>query len=100
HEFFRPPYAVQFRVKSTGFAFNLVACHIVYGKSEKERLAEINHLEEVYRYFDGLTANKGMTIIVGDFNEDRAEDFKSLTDQGDNDVIPAEGTTIGKYGAD
>lgn len=100
HEFFRPPYAVQFRVKSTGFTFNLVACHVVYGKSEKERVAEISHLEEVYRYFDGLTANKGITIIAGDFNEDRVEDFTSLTDQGDKDMIPAEGTTIGKYGPD
>jgi endonuclease/exonuclease/phosphatase family metal-dependent hydrolase len=99
-EFFRPPYGVQFKVKSTGFAFNLVACHIVYGKSEKQRVEEIGHLDEVYRYFDGLTENKGITIIAGDFNEDKAEDFLSLTGQGDNDVIPSEGTTIGVRGPD
>lgn len=100
HEFFRPPYAAQFRVKSTGFTFNLVACHIVYGKNERERVAEISHLEEVYRYFDGMTENKGTTIIAGDFNEDKTGDFFSLTRQGDMDVIPAGGTTIGAHGPD
>lgn len=99
-EFFRPPYGVQFRVKSTGFTFNLVACHIVYGKSESQRVAEISHLEKVYQYFDGITENKGITIIAGDFNEDKPIDFASLTDHGDSDVIPAEGTTIGTHGPD
>jgi endonuclease/exonuclease/phosphatase family metal-dependent hydrolase len=100
HVFFRPPYGAQFIVKSTGFTFNLVACHIVYGKSEKERAAEISHLEEVYQYFDGLTENKGITIITGDFNEDKTEDFASLTGQRDRDVIPAKGTTMGIHGPD
>jgi endonuclease/exonuclease/phosphatase family metal-dependent hydrolase len=100
HEFFRPPYALQFRVKSTGFTFSLVACHIVYGKSEKERRAEINHLEEVYTYFEGLSENKGITIIAGDFNEDKSADFGSLTSHGDSDVIPVEGTTMGTHGPD
>jgi endonuclease/exonuclease/phosphatase family metal-dependent hydrolase len=100
HEFFRPPYAVQFRVKSTGFTFNLVACHIIYGKSEKERFAEIIHMEEVYEYFEGVSENKGITIIVGDFNEDKSEAFSSLARHGDSDAIPAEGTTIGTHGPD
>jgi len=97
-EFFRPPYAVQFRVKSTGFTFNLVACHIVYGRSEKERVAEISHLEEVFAYFDGLTENKGLTIIAGDFNEDKSAAFASLTENGNRDAIPPEGTTMGARG--
>ncbi len=99
-DFFRPPYAVQFRVKSTGFTFNLVACHIVYGKGERERVAEISHLEEVYQYFDGLSENKGITIIAGDFNEDKPADFAVLSEHGDKDFIPAGGTTIGKHGPD
>jgi endonuclease/exonuclease/phosphatase family metal-dependent hydrolase len=98
HEFFRPPYAVQFRVKATGFTFNLVACHIIYGTSEKERVAEISHLEEVYEYFDGLTENKGITIVAGDFNEDKPAAFTSLTGNGDRDVIPSGGTTMGARG--
>jgi deoxyribonuclease-1-like protein len=98
HEFFRPPYAVQFRVKSTGFTFNLVACHIIYGRSERERVAEISHLEEVYQYFDGLTENKGITIVAGDFNEDRSAAFASLTENDDRDAIPSEGTTMGARG--
>lgn len=100
HEFFRPPYGVQFRVKATGFAFNLVACHIVYGKVESERVAEIRHLEEVYQYFDGLTQSMGITIIAGDFNEDKMGAFTALTETGDREVIPAEGTTIGARGPD
>ena len=63
HEFFRPPYGAQFRMKATGFTFNLIACHIVYGKSEREREAEISHLEEVYQYFDGLTENLSLIHI-------------------------------------
>lgn len=97
HEFLRPPYAVQFRVKSTGFTFTLVACHIIYGRSDRERVEEISHLGEVARYFDGMTAKAG-TIVAGDFNEDRAAAFASLTDSGDRDVVPAEGTTMGARG--
>jgi len=99
-EFFRPPYGAQFRVKSTGFIFNLVACHIVYGKSHADRATEIRHLEEVYEYFDGLTENRGTTVIAGDFNDEEAVDFSSLTDHGDTDVIPSKGTTIGSRGPD
>lgn len=100
HEFVRPPYGAEFRVKATGFTFNLIACHIVYGTKESERVAEIRHLEEVYVYFDGLTGDEGDTIIAGDFNEDKTGAFASLTQHGDDDVIPAEGTTIRTRGPD
>jgi deoxyribonuclease-1-like protein len=100
HEFFRPPYGAQFRCKGSDLTFNLVACHIVYGKSERERLAEIRHLSEVYSYFEGVTGNQGITMIVGDFNEDKSQAFQSLYDLNDQEVIPAEGTTIGSRGPD
>jgi deoxyribonuclease-1-like protein len=100
HEFFRPPFGAQFRVKSTGFTFNLVACHIVYGSSAGARKAEIAHLGEVYGYFEEQTGDSEDTIIVGDFNDDKAADFASLSILGDRDVIPKEGTTIGVKGPD
>jgi endonuclease/exonuclease/phosphatase family metal-dependent hydrolase len=100
HEFFRPPYGAQFRSTESNLTFNLVACHIVYGKSERERLAEIRHLGEVLQYFEGVTGNQGITMIAGDFNEDKNQAFQALYDLNEQEVIPAEGTTIGSRGPD
>ena len=97
-EFFRPPFGAQFKSRDTGLVFNLVACHIVYGKSERARVAEISHLGEVYQYFEGLTGNRAVTMIVGDFNEERSAAFQSLVALDDREVIPPEGTTIGTKG--
>ena len=73
--FFRPPFGARFKARASGFAFTLVACHIVYGRTEKARAAEIAHLGEVYRWFEERTGRKGDTIIVGDFNDERALGF-------------------------
>ena len=97
-EFVRPPVGVQFKSRDSGLTFNLVACHIVYGKSERERTEEISHLGEVYRNFEGMTGNLGVTMIVGDFNEERSAAFRSLAALDDREVIPQEGTTIGTRG--
>lgn len=97
-EFFRPPYGAQFKAVDSELLFNLVACHIIYGKSEGERLAEIRHLGEVYQYFEGLTGNRGITVIVGDFNEDKSEAFQSLAALQDQEVIPQQATTMGARG--
>ena len=97
-EFFRPPFGAQFRSRDSGLLFNLVACHIVYGKSERRRVAEISHLGEVYRYFEGMTGNHAVTMIVGDFNEERSETFGSLAALDDREVIPPQATTIGPRG--
>lgn len=100
HDFFRPPFGARFRAKASGFAFTIVACHIVYGRSEKARIQEISHLGEVYRWFEDRTGRKGDTVIVGDFNDERSSDFSSLSGFGDRDVLPGKGTTIGKHGPD
>jgi len=100
NEFIRPPYGARFRVKSTGFEFSLVVCHIIYGRHESQRDAEIGNLGKVYRYFESETGNRGETIIAGDFNEERLTDFSSLVDLGDRNVVPVKGTTIGKRGPD
>ncbi len=99
-EFFRPPFGLRMRVKATGFAFTLVACHIVYGSTAAERRAEIAHLGEVYRWFEHQAGDTSSTIIAGDFNDDTAADFASLQALDNHDVIPKEGTTIGRRGPD
>jgi endonuclease/exonuclease/phosphatase family metal-dependent hydrolase len=73
-QFLRPPYGAEFKAKGSDLTFTLVACHIIYGKSERARVQEIRHLGEVYRYFEGLTGSQGTTII------------------------PAKGTTMGASG--
>jgi endonuclease/exonuclease/phosphatase family metal-dependent hydrolase len=98
--FFRPPFAVRFRVKASGFAFTIVACHIVYGKSKNARVAENSHLGEVYRWFEDRTGRDGSTVIVGDFNDEQSMDFSTLEAFGDRDVLPGTGTTIGIRGPD
>lgn len=97
--FMRPPFGVQFRVKETGFTFNLVLAHIVYGDNPKVRLAEINHLGKAYEYFERLTANLGMTIIAGDFNMESLSAFKSLVDLGVVELGTVKKSTLGKTGA-
>ena len=52
---FRPPFGARFKARSSGLAFTLVACHIIYGRSEKVREAEIARLGEVYRWFEERT---------------------------------------------
>jgi deoxyribonuclease-1-like protein len=98
HEFFRPPYGAQFRARGSALVFTLVACHIIYGKNERERAGEIRHLGEVYAYFEKLTGGQTTTIIAGDFNEERASDFQCLLDLDDLEVIPDRGSTIGAHG--
>ena len=90
----------QLAVKHTGYAFTLVACHIVYGHSEKARAAEIARLGDVYRWFEERTGRSDDTIIVGDFNDEKRADFASLAAVGDDDVLPVKGTTIGRHGPD
>ena len=40
-DFNRPPFGVQFPLKGTRFAFNLIACHVIDYNSERIRMAEI-----------------------------------------------------------
>ncbi len=93
--FMRPPFAVQFRVKETGFIFNLVLAHIVYGDSSKVRIAEIQNLGKVYQYFEMLTGDQSRTIIAGDFNEESISNFRSLIDMGVSEMTSVGKTTLG-----
>ena len=97
-EFKREPYAAEFTMGSFTFTFAII--HVVFGDSITERRAEVDHLDEVYQYFQGLDAVKNDVIIGGDFNlpvDDEA--FTILDLDSMNHAIPAtQLTTIGQTG--
>jgi hypothetical protein len=63
-QFVRPPYGAQFRLLGTPFAFNLVVSHVESETDHNARRAEIAHLRAVYLYFEKLTGNRGITILL------------------------------------
>ena len=95
--FIRPPYGAQFKPRGAGLAFNLVACHITQGPT---RSTEIYRLADVYRYFEKLTGNRGITILAGDFNDDRPRSFDSFLGGTDRQVVAVRGTMAGRRGPD
>lgn len=95
--FIRPPYGAQFKLRGSRFAFNLVACHITQGAA---RSTEIFRLADVYRYFEKLTGNRGITILAGDFNDDKPRSFDSFLGGTDRQVVAVRGTMSGRRGAD
>jgi endonuclease/exonuclease/phosphatase family metal-dependent hydrolase len=96
--FVRPPYGANFKVKGSSLVFNLVACHIDSDLGPRARAAEIDRLGDVYKYFEKLTGNRGMTIMAGDFGEERMRAFRSLTALSAQQVLPAKATTMGAGG--
>jgi hypothetical protein len=80
-EFLRTPYAAQFRLVGTRFAVNLVLCHIAAKKDNRLRAAEIARLAEVYRYYENLTGNHGITLLL-------AGGLSDVTEQASESLIP------------
>jgi len=48
----------------TRFFVNLVLCHVEAGKDRGSNAAEIARLADVYRYFESLTGNRGVTLLL------------------------------------
>jgi len=69
--FVRNPYGVTIKDLNSDFSVNLVIVHIIYGSSEKDRIAEVNNLDELYTYFN----KENNTIISGDFNLENVKNF-------------------------
>jgi hypothetical protein len=63
-EFLRTPYAAQFRLPGTRFAVNLVLCHVETSKDRRLKSAEMARLADVYRYYENLTGNRGITLLL------------------------------------
>jgi hypothetical protein len=63
-EFLHTPYGAQFRLSGTRFTVNLVLCHIETNKDPTLQTAEIARLAGVYHYFENLTGNRGITLLL------------------------------------
>ena len=62
-EFLHAPYAAQFRLVGTRFRVNLVLCEVEAVKDPKTR---IDRLAQVHRYFENLTGNQGITLLLAE----------------------------------
>jgi len=80
-EFLHAPYAAQFRLAGTRFSVNLVLCHIETNNDRKFKVAEIAHLADVYRYFETLTGNRGITLLL-------AGGLSDVSEQASQSLIP------------
>ena len=83
-EFLHAPYAAQFRLVGTRFRVNLVLCHIEPNRDRKIKAAEIALLADVHRYFENLTGNRGITLLLaGGLSDLPAQASESLIPQGE-----------------
>ena len=80
-EFLHTPYGAQFRLAGTRFSVNLVLCHVEASKDRKLKAAEIAGLADVYRYYENLTGNRGITLVLSgglsDISEQTSESLLS-----------------------
>jgi hypothetical protein len=82
NEFLHTPYAAQFKLAGTRFSVNLVLCHIETNTDRKVKTAEIAHLADVYRYFENLTGNRGITLLLaGGFSDEPERVSESVIPQ-------------------
>jgi endonuclease/exonuclease/phosphatase family metal-dependent hydrolase len=73
-QFVRSPYAVSFRSETKTFI--LVTLHVKYGKSSKERIAELNGIARWLReWANDINAYDQNLIALGDFNIDKRGDL-------------------------
>ena len=63
-EFLHAPYAAQFRLVGTRFLVNLVVCHVETNGGLGATAAGIAHLADVHHYYENLTGNRGITILL------------------------------------
>jgi endonuclease/exonuclease/phosphatase family metal-dependent hydrolase len=77
-QFVRSPYAVSFRSETKTFL--LVTLHVKYGKSSKERIAELNGIARWLRkWASDINAYDQNLIVLGDFNIDERGDLLDKT---------------------
>lgn len=98
-QFVRPPYGAQFRFSGTRFLFNLIVCHIESKGDQKTRMAEIAHLAAVHRYFERLTGNRGITILLaGGLGDDHEQAVRLLMAMTRGEVLAVKTTPSGTKG--
>lgn len=82
-QFARTPYAVSF--VSAGNTFVLTTLHVIYGKVEADRLAEVRGIARwMEDWAKRTTAWEQNFIVLGDFNIDRRDDplFQAFVSRG------------------
>jgi len=78
------PYAAQFRLVGTRFRVNLVLCHIEPNRDRRIKAAEIALLADIHRYFENLTGNRGITLLLaGGLGDLPGQASESLMPQGE-----------------
>jgi hypothetical protein len=92
-QFAQPPYGAQFRVMGSKLTFNLIACHIRLEKDGHPGTDEITHLTEVYRHFENMTGNRGITVLAGLFGE-RSEKVLQAISRVEGDSMIAVNQTL------
>jgi hypothetical protein len=92
-QFAHPPYGVQFKLAGSRFAFNLVLCRVAPEQDRAARASELGHLAEVYRYFEKLTGNRGITILAGRFGSDHEQASRTFLSAGGEDIIAVRAKT-------
>ena len=63
-EFLHAPYGAQFRLAGTRFRVNLVLCNVEGAQDRAGSAAAAARLAEVQRYFENLTGNHGITLLL------------------------------------
>lgn len=87
-QFVRSPYAVGFR--SEDKTFILVTLHIKYGKSSKERIAELQGIADwMSEWADSMHDYNQNLIALGDFNIDERGDLLDKTFISKGLFVPA-----------
>ncbi|MCZ6677848.1 MAG: hypothetical protein O7E52_11425 [Candidatus Poribacteria bacterium] len=64
--FIREPYVATFRAGE--FDFTVIAIHIIWGKTVRQRRAEISRLDDVYRAIQDADPTEPDILLIGDFN--------------------------------
>ena len=64
--FIREPYYASFRAGN--FDFTVIAVHVIWGNTVKERQGELHELARVYNTVQEADVNEQDVILVGDFN--------------------------------
>jgi len=75
---------VQIDEVGTSFLVNLVLCHIEVDKDRSTKAAAIGRLAHVYHYFENLTGNRGITLLLaGGLTDVPEQASESLISQGE-----------------
>lgn len=93
----REPWSIS--LKSGEFDFTLVLIHVVWGDRASERVAELEVLDDVYRWYQKRDPQEQDIILLGDFNRTPTQTgWEQIKQAGLKLLIDGAGTTINTKG--